>query len=105
MKNIKSVQTLMPEQWQAVADGLLCVAPAVQTAFRQSVKDHPELIGTDFDPDVFEANVRAAVTAIFYVVAFGTDKCKFAIVDQIDAVDNMSAEELREVIRASNNRT
>ena len=103
MKNIKSIQTLTPEQWKAVADGLLYVAPTVQKAFKQSMKDNPELTGTNFDPDVFETNVRAAVSAIFYVAAFDADKCKFAIVDHIDDIDNMSAEELREAIKKSNN--
>lgn len=105
MKNIKSVQTLTTEQWQSVADGLLDVAPVMQEGLEHSIKAHPELIGTAFDPAVFEANVRAAVTAIFYVVAFGADKCKFAIVEHIDDAENMTAQELREALKASENRT
>lgn len=105
MKNIKSVQTLTPEQWKAVADDLLDVAPVMQEGLEQSIKAHPELIGTAFDPSVFEANVRAAITAIFYVVAFGAEKCKFAIVEHIEDVENMTAQELREALKASENRT
>lgn len=105
MKNIKSIQTLTPEQWQSVADGLMDAEPALQAGLELNMKAHPELIGTAFDPAVFEANVRAAVTAIFYVVAFGADKCKFAIVEHIDDAENMTAQELREALKASENRT
>lgn len=105
MKNVKSIQTLTPEQWKIAADDLSIATTRVKGALEDFVKHYPGYIETPLDPDIFESNMRAAIAAMLYVAAFCADKCKFAIVEHIEDAESMNAQELREALKSSENRT
>lgn len=72
------------EQWLQIIEDLLQVGPLLQESIARAVKDNPiaKEIYPAFDPEIFEADVRAACAAIAYVADFAADKCRFIVVKE-----------------------
>lgn len=81
--NNTRIERLSPEEWRDVAESLLNIAPLICEALIVFGKQHPkaqgEIKGSIYDPDVFTANISAAVSAVSYVSVYAHDKCKFII--------------------------
>ncbi|MBQ9742026.1 MAG: hypothetical protein IJV91_13930 [Kiritimatiellae bacterium] len=77
------IERLSPEEWRDVAESLLDIAPLMREALVAFGKQHPEaqdeIKGSIYDPDVFTANISAAVSAVSYVSMYAHDKCNFVI--------------------------
>lgn len=73
----KSFERLTKEQWIEVGKSLLCSCETI-CAGLQKVKDNePSVTNTQYDPDVYAANINFAVAAIAYVAEYAADKCLF----------------------------
>ena len=76
--------TLGKDEWLEVADDLLTTGPILQRVIVETAQEHPEMLDLfpALDPELFEADIRAAAVAVSYVAHFAADKCYFAIKEE-----------------------
>lgn len=76
--------TLGKDEWLEVADDLLTAGPVLMHVLVETAQEHPEMLDLfpALDPELFEADIRAAAVAVSYVANFAADKCYFVLKEE-----------------------
>lgn len=82
----KESVALSREDWLQVAQDLMMIGPMLQDAIAKAANQYPRAAQEipALDPEVFEADLRAACSAVAYVAEFATDECRFIVVKEDD---------------------
>ena len=80
----KEPVALSRDAWLQVAQDLMQIGPILQDAIAKAANQYPRAAQEIpvLDPEVFEADMRAACSAVAYVAEFAADKCLFVVVKE-----------------------
>ena len=83
----KESVALSREDWLQVAQDLMLIGPILQEAIAKAANQYPRAAQEipALDPEVFEADMRAACSAVAYVAEFAADKCRFIVAKEDDS--------------------